>query len=147
MLYIFYDKNFKKLIKYLIMSNIYGFDIVLKKIEDHKITAYEIAKGTGLSIFGVQKVINRETKKPNSATILKISKFVEEKIAGSRLPGHPNYNPEYAASVAAEEEPTPLQDLSIYKDYVEALKKNAILEGEIIRLKELLDTNGINHEN
>lgn len=124
------------------MSNLKGFDIVLKNIKEHKITAYEIAKSTGLSTFGVQKIIDQVTKKPNPATILKIAKFVEDKITGSILPGHVNYNADYAAINTTAE---PTQDLSIYKDYVDALKKNALLEGEIIRLKELLDANGIKH--
>ena len=37
---------------------------VLNFIEKYEITAYEIEQNTELSAVGVQKIINKETKKP-----------------------------------------------------------------------------------
>lgn len=55
-----------------------GSDIekIIAFTEQHGITAYEIAKGTGLSNYGVQKILNKTTSKPRSETVDQILDFL-----------------------------------------------------------------------
>lgn len=51
----------------------------LNLIEKYKVTAYEIEQNTELSAVGVQKIINRETKKPLNSTLKTIMDYIQKK--------------------------------------------------------------------
>ena len=61
-------------------------EIILKQVKTHNISAYEIAKHTNLSTAGLQKILNGETKNPNSSTLLKIAEYLENSLVGTNLP-------------------------------------------------------------
>lgn len=52
---------------------------LLELIEKHNITAYELAKHTGFSSVGIQKIIDGKTKKPSAVTIDTILDYVKDK--------------------------------------------------------------------
>ncbi|GIJ92815.1 hypothetical protein CAPN002_00330 [Capnocytophaga stomatis] len=52
---------------------------VLLLIEKYKITAYEVEQNTDLTAVGVQKIINRETKKPLVSTLKTIKNYIYNK--------------------------------------------------------------------
>ena len=58
-------------------------NLIVDLCEKHQITAYEIAKATGLSASGVQKILNNEIRKPHNKTLNSIREFVESKIVNS----------------------------------------------------------------
>jgi transcriptional regulator with XRE-family HTH domain len=60
-------------------------NLIIETAKKNNITAYEIAKNTNLSTFGVQKILNGETKNPNSKTIQIILDFLENAIVGTNV--------------------------------------------------------------
>lgn len=73
------------------MSELQKKKLVLKLIEKHQITAYEIGKHTNISALAAQNIINGVTKNPRNNTMDPILKYIEKKITGSAVPGHKNY--------------------------------------------------------
>lgn len=61
-------------------------DYILEQCKANKYTAYEIARDTGLTAAGVQKILDGVTKKPNKKTLDKIYDWVIKKAQGSDLP-------------------------------------------------------------
>ncbi|OBW43536.1 hypothetical protein AB670_00066 [Chryseobacterium sp. MOF25P] len=57
---------------------------LLKKIEKHSLTAYEIAKNTGFSSVGIQKIIDGDTKKPSRKTVSSIYEYVKNEYEGGK---------------------------------------------------------------
>lgn len=76
------------------MSSLNKKEIVLKLIEEHKITAYEIGNNTPVSALAVQNIIDGTTKNPRDKTLIPIIEYIENKIVGSAIPGHKNHNPQ-----------------------------------------------------
>jgi len=60
-------------------------EVLLKVIQDHNITSYEIAKNTGLSTVGIDKILKGETKKPTYDTLEKIEKYIQKGITGTDI--------------------------------------------------------------
>ena len=58
---------------------------VLNFIEKYEITAYEIEQNTELSAVGVQKIINKETKKPLLSTLKTIMDYIEKKYINNYI--------------------------------------------------------------
>lgn len=58
---------------------------VLNFIEKYEITAYEIEQNTELSAVGVQKIINKETKKPLLSTLKTIMEYIEKKYINNYI--------------------------------------------------------------
>ena len=58
---------------------------VLNFIEKYEITAYEIEQNTELSAVGVQKIINKETKKPLLSTLKNIMEYIEKKYINNYI--------------------------------------------------------------
>lgn len=117
------------------MNNLNKLELVLKTIKDHNITAYEIGKNTKISTFAIQKIINRETKKPNERTIDLILDFLETAIVGT------NYKEKIA-----REEPTEYitnQKTSLEKCLIEQIT----LYRHINYLEALLVKNNIEFDN
>lgn len=46
--------------------------------EKHKVTAYQIGQGTNLSITGIQKILDGDTKNPRRSTLDSVLNFLEE---------------------------------------------------------------------
>ncbi len=60
-------------------------DFLLKKVEEFNLTAYDIGKKTGLSVSGVDKILNKIVKNPQEKTLNIILEFLEEKVLGTSL--------------------------------------------------------------
>lgn len=60
-------------------------DLVVDLCHKNDITAYEIGKETGLSIAGIQKILNNEVKKPRNKTLNLILEYIENKIVGTQI--------------------------------------------------------------
>ena len=58
---------------------------VLNFIEKYEVTAYEIEQNTELSAVGVQKIINKETKKPLLSTLKTIMEYIEKKYINNYI--------------------------------------------------------------
>ena len=58
---------------------------VLDLMKEYKVTAYEIERNTGLSAFGVQKIINGETKKPQPNTLNTIMEYINGKYINVKI--------------------------------------------------------------
>ena len=65
------------------MNNLNKLELILNTVSDHNITAYEIGKHTNISTFAIQKILNRETSKPNERTLNEILLFLEKAIIGT----------------------------------------------------------------
>lgn len=81
----------------------------------HDITAYQIGEGTDLNTSGVHRIFSGEIKNPRNKTLNTILEYIEEKITGSQVPGHKNYNP-----TAVAEAPTAYNN---HTDRVAAIEK------------------------
>jgi len=128
------------------MSRLTNVEFMLELIKEHGFTAYEIAKGTNLSTFGIQKIINGETKRPSSSTLEKIFAFIEEKSVGAAVKGHKNYNPKVEGVINMVAEPIEkYNEPDIYKEHYELMKKYALLDIENNRLKDILDKHKIKY--
>lgn len=54
-------------------------NFIVQLCDKHDITAYEIGKNTGLNTSGVQRILNKEVKKPHNKTLNSILEFIEKK--------------------------------------------------------------------
>ena len=54
-------------------------------MKEYKVTAYEIERNTGLSAVGVQKIINEETKRPQSNTLNTIMEYINGKYINVKI--------------------------------------------------------------
>lgn len=117
------------------MNKIEKIDFIKKSIKEKELTAYKIAKAIGTSSVGIQKIINNETKNPNSSTLDLIIEYIR--------------NPD-KKSVDKVEDPaekyitipktTELQQqiINMYKDIFE-------LRTELGRLQRILEENFIEY--
>lgn len=71
---IFSEKNF-----HIMKEREILLDKALDLIDRYSVTAYEIEQNTSLSAVGVQKIINKETKKPLQVTLETIISYIERK--------------------------------------------------------------------
>lgn len=60
-------------------------EIIIDMCAKHDITAYEIGKHTNLNTSGVQRILNKEVKKPHESTLDTILEYIEKKIIGTQL--------------------------------------------------------------
>lgn len=61
--------------------------LILKVVEEHKLTPYEISKKTKhISSQGIKKILTEETKKPTRNSLLVIVDAIEKMIVGVDLP-------------------------------------------------------------
>lgn len=56
---------------------------VLMLIDKYGVTAYEVEQNTTLSAVGVQKIINKETKRPLQITLETIISYIKDKYESS----------------------------------------------------------------
>jgi predicted transcriptional regulator len=59
------------------MNKLDKLDFVLNKIEKLKLTCYEISKKTGLTLAGVAKIINKQSKNPHEASVNLIFSYLK----------------------------------------------------------------------
>ncbi len=78
-------------------------EVLINIIKDHNITSYEIAKNTGLSTVGIDKILKGETKSPTNATIEKIEKYVQGGIKGTDIKQNTINEPETVYGEAQSE--------------------------------------------
>lgn len=64
------------------MNELQIVDLIISACAEHNITAYEIGKNTEVSTFTVQRILKRETLKPNPGTLKEILNYLETKIPG-----------------------------------------------------------------
>lgn len=83
------------------MSALDKKDLVVKLLKEHEITAYEIGNKTTISALAAQNIIDGNTSNPRNKTLNTILEYIEEKITGSRVKGHKNYNPTAVAEAPA----------------------------------------------
>ena len=118
----------------------------------HDITAYELGKIEGITTTAARKIIEGITKKPRDKTLEIILDYIENKIVGSTIPGHKNYNPKAIISPEVKETASTYirPDMNIlYKALQEMgrdLKKGQALMSEaiaqtLLNTDELIDYN------
>ena len=54
---------------------------ILEILESKGVTAYEIAKHTNLTEVGINKIFNRETKKPHKSTIQTLDDYINNYVS------------------------------------------------------------------
>lgn len=79
-------------------------ETIIKIVGENDLTAYEIGKNTGLSVSGIDKILNGTVKKPQNNSLDKILLFLEKRLLGSDLGKAENIlqepNEEYAINTS-----------------------------------------------
>jgi len=112
------------------MNKLDNVKLLRDLIKEHNLTAYEIAKNTGLSNIGVQKIISGDTKSPNPATLSKIFEYIENGIKGTNV--KPNMVseplPEYSKGLSKDEQIDLLMKTVKYQEEIIDILKTKIAE-------------------
>ncbi|WP_405329578.1 hypothetical protein [Leeuwenhoekiella sp. LLG6367-2.1] len=66
-------------------------NLIREESEKHGITAYEMAKATGMTESGIARILDGTSKNPHNNSINKLLEFVETRIVGKYVVGHPNF--------------------------------------------------------
>jgi transcriptional regulator with XRE-family HTH domain len=104
-------------------------EFVLEQIKKKQLTAYEIGKKTKLSVSGIDKIINGESKNPQENTLNKIILYLEELQLGSGLKNLKEPEPDYFL------QPNKEDDL---RKLFECEKEKNVLTHEIVKLQSIL---------
>lgn len=113
------------------MSKIEDINFIKKTCESEDITAYKIANMTGLSSVGIQKILNGETKNPNSSTIKLILDYLKsETIKDDKI---------IISDIIEKYKGKNIELIKIY----ECEKERNILYNEVINLQKKLRDNNI----
>jgi transcriptional regulator with XRE-family HTH domain len=104
-------------------------EFVLEQIKKKQLTAYEIGKKTKLSVSGIDKIINGESKNPQENTLNKIILYLEELQLGSGLKNSKEPDPEYILHPNKEDD---------LRKLLECEKERNKLTLEILQLQSLL---------
>lgn len=67
------------------LTNKQKLAFILEKVEEMKLTAYDIGKKTKLSITGIDKILNGTSKNPQEKTLNTIIDYLESKVLGTNL--------------------------------------------------------------
>ncbi len=67
------------------MNKLDKINFIIKACNTNEITAYSIAKGTGLTAFGIDKILDGTTKNPRSVTLDAIIKYIEHRLSEEKL--------------------------------------------------------------
>lgn len=117
------------------MNKLEKIDFIKKSIKEKELTAYKIAKAIGTSSVGIQKIINNETKNPNSSTLDLIIEYIKnpDKKEADKME-------ETSAKYITIPKTTELQQqiINMYKDIFE-------LRTELARLQRILEDNLIEY--
>lgn len=79
------------------LENYNPVEFIVQLCDKHHITAYEIEKETGLNASGVQRILNKEVKKPRTKTLKKIIEYIEKRITATQL-----YNKQKSSTLLQE---------------------------------------------
>lgn len=114
-------------------------DFILKKVEELSITAYDIGKKTGLSVSGIDKILNNTVKNTQEKTLNILIDYLEDKVRGTEID----------KKIHILEEPNQVYETKI--NVLEELKnceqeKNKFII-EIYKLQNLLRKNHIEFKN
>jgi transcriptional regulator with XRE-family HTH domain len=104
-------------------------EFVLEQIKKKQLTAYEIGKKTKLSVSGIDKIINGESKNPQENTLNKIILYLEELQLGSGLKNLKEPDSEYILHPNKEDDLRKLLDCE---------KEKNKLTLEILQLQNIL---------
>jgi transcriptional regulator with XRE-family HTH domain len=104
-------------------------EFVLQQIKKKQLTAYEIGKKTKLSVSGIDKIINGESKNPQENTLNKIILYLEELQLGSGLKNLKEPDSEYILHPNKEDD---------LRKLLECEKERNKLTLEILKLQSLL---------
>jgi len=117
------------------MNKIEKIDFIKKSIKAKELTAYKIAKAIGTSSVGIQKIINGETKNPNSSTLDLIIEYIKnpDKREIDKLS-----EPEEKYITIPKTTELQQQIINMYKDIFE-------FKTELGRLQRILDENLIKY--
>lgn len=116
-------------------------DFILEKVEELKLSAYEISKGTNLTEAGIARIIKKIAKSPHENSLNQILEFLEKKVLGSEIGKKNDLNSReiiYSSEVMEDVRKNPL---------VRALTENNRLTMEILKLHSLLRENNIPFKN
>jgi transcriptional regulator with XRE-family HTH domain len=116
-------------------------DFVLEKVQELGLTAYEIGKKTELSISGVEKILNKTSKKPQEETLNRIILFLESlesKNYKEPIEENKKINEEKNGFSKEDLEQNPL---------VKCLNEKNQLFVEVIKLQNILRNNNIDFKN
>lgn len=80
------------------------WEFIIKAVSENKITAYEIAKGTGLTEAGILNILQRKSKRPHESSLNEILKYLEKTLVGRNIPGSYNNLKQNIIRNVAEEE-------------------------------------------
>ena len=102
--------------------------------EKHGITSNQFGDNTKISNMTAYNILSGKSKNPRIHNLDIMLNYIEDKIVGSAIPGHKNYNPEYANTIPEE---TP-----IYKNMGIEQKLDLILSRQD-KMLNLLETQGL----
>ena len=94
------------------ISNKISLVEILKLIEKHSITAYELAQNTEYSAVGIQKIIDGKTQKPQQATVDAIYSYITEKYGNDE-----KLVAEFSSEVVHINKETPFYDVDFYSGF------------------------------
>ena len=80
------------------------WDLIIEVVKEYNITAYEIAKGTGLTEAGILNIIQKKSKRPHESSLNEILNYLENTLAGRNIAGTYNYFKKNIIRNVAEEE-------------------------------------------
>jgi predicted transcriptional regulator len=112
-------------------------NLVLEKVKEFEISAYEIAKSTKLTEAGVKRIINGTSKNPHENTLNAILEFLEKYLTGRNI----------GKEIQIVSEPKAIYDTKeIQNNLIECLQETKIAMNEIRKLQNLLRKNNIEFE-
>ncbi|WP_281225401.1 hypothetical protein [Flavobacterium aquiphilum] len=111
-------------------------NIILKKVKELDLTAYDIAKNTPLTEAGIIRIINGTSKNPQENSLNTILEFLENKVLASEI-GKTNQVKEPTSEYRNNDQQKDLRDLLDCKEKCH----NLLLE--VIRLQGILRKNNI----
>lgn len=112
-------------------------EIILKKVAEFEITAYEISKKTGLNVGGIEKILNGTVKNPHENTLNSILEYLEKYLLGRK---------EGSIIHTIAEPKTEYNTQEVSKRLIDCLEETIELRKELSRLKMVLIKNKIEFE-
>lgn len=106
-------------------------NFILEKVKEFEISGYEIGKKTGMSISGIERILNGTVKNPHENTLNAIIDYLENKVLGIETD---------KISEPAEMYKTDIFDV---KKYISCMETESKLRKEVQRLQSILRKNNV----